>query len=58
MPLDLEAVELEEAMWQATPRLRWYRPPRANDHDIELQQMYERVTGERRWRPVQTILAD
>lgn len=58
MPIDLEAMELEEAMWQATPRLRWYRPPHGNDNDIVLQQMYERVTGERDWRPIQTILAD
>ncbi len=58
MPIDLEDAELEEALWQATPRLRWYRPARGDDNDIVLQQMYERVTGERDWRPVQTILED
>lgn len=58
MPIDLEAVDLEEALWQATPRLRRYRPPGGDDTDIVLQQMYERVTGERQWRPIQTVLAD
>lgn len=58
MPIDMEAVELEEALWQATPRVRWYRPARGNDGDIILQQMFERMTGERQWRPVQTILED
>ena len=58
MPIDLEAVDLEEALWQANPRLRWFRPLKGNDNDIVLQQMYERVTGERQWRPVQTIFAD
>lgn len=58
MPIDLDAIEIEEAMWMATPRLRWWRPPGGNDCDVVLQQMYERVTGERNWRVIPTVLAD
>lgn len=58
MPIDLEATVREERMWDAMPRLRWYRPPQGNDTELVLQQLYHRATGEREWRTVQTILAD
>jgi hypothetical protein len=58
MPIDPEAIRLEEGMWIATPQLRWFRPPRGNDTDLRLEQLYERVTGEREWRLVPTCLAD
>jgi len=58
MAIDMEAFRLEEAMWIATPRLRWFRPKGGGDADLRLEQLYERVTGERQWRPVPTCLAD
>jgi len=58
VPIDLKDATLEEALWRATPRLRWYRPRHGNDNDIILQQMYERVTGEHDWRTVETLLED
>jgi hypothetical protein len=54
MAIDLESVRLEGAMWTATPQLRWFRPPGGNDNDIRLEQLYERITGERSWRLVPT----
>ena len=58
IPLDLEAVRLEDMLWSCTPQLRWYRPKGGNDNEIVLQQLWERVTGERAWRTVQTCLED
>ena len=57
-PVDLEACEIEGWMWKPTGELRWFRPKGGNDNDIRLEQLWERVTGERRWRVVQTILED
>lgn len=50
VPIDLEAVRLERAMWHATDELRWFCQA-VNDVPV-LQQLYERVTGERSWRDV------
>lgn len=58
MPLDLEGAELEGLMWKATGELRWWRPYRGSDNDFELQQLWERVTGEREWRIVPKIMED
>lgn len=58
MSLDVDAMHLEETQWIATPQMRWYRPPRGMDTDIVLQQLWERVTGERSWRVVETCWAD
>ena len=55
--IDFDALNREEEwLWKPTPRLRWHRPKGGNDNDIVLEQMYERITGECLWRPVQTIL--
>ena len=55
----VEEAEFEnQFFWSPTMQLRWYRPPRGDDTQIQLEQLFERVTGERQWRPVQTILAD
>jgi len=56
--IDVEEAKEEEWKWRPTPRLRWYRPARGNDNDIRLEQMWERMTGECAWRPVETILED
>lgn len=58
MDIDLASVKREALMWSATPELRWFRPAGGNDTDIRLEQLYERVTGERAWRLVPTCLAD
>jgi hypothetical protein len=51
-------IEAEQRFWEPTPRLRWYRPPYCDDNDKVLQQMWERVTGEREWREVPYCMAD
>ena len=56
MPIDIQGAELEAALWRATSELRWFRPYRAFDHEARLEQLWERVTGEREWRPVPTCL--
>lgn len=56
--LDLEAIRLEALQWSATSELRWRRPKRGHDHELILEQLYERVTGERSWRPVPKLLED
>lgn len=58
MPIDLEAARLEEAMWSCTAQLRWHRPKGGNDTDIMLEQLWERVTGERSWRKVPLLMED
>lgn len=58
MPVDLEGAQLEALYWKPTGELRWFRPPRGTDNDRVLQQLWERVTGERSWRDVPTCLAD
>jgi hypothetical protein len=58
MPIDMGAVEIEAMMWKPTGELRWFRPPRGTDNDRVLQQLWERVTGERSWRDVPVCLAD
>jgi hypothetical protein len=58
MAIDIDDVSLEAAHWSPTMRLRWYRPPGCSDADLVLEQLWERVTGERCWRPVETCLAD
>jgi hypothetical protein len=58
MPIDIEDIKLEELYWSCTSRLRWFRPPGGSDNDLQLQQLWERVTGERAWRIVPTCLAD
>lgn len=55
-PIDLEAVALEAMMWRLTGELRWRRPKGGNDNDLRLEQLWERVTGEREWRVVPTLL--
>lgn len=62
MPLtidDIDESEFENSVyWHPTMQLRFYRPKGGNDTDIRLEQLWERITGERTWRLVQTILAD
>ena len=58
MPIDIEDIEIEQMLWKPTGELRWFRPPGGNDNDLQLQQLWERVTGERAWRLVPTVLAD
>jgi hypothetical protein len=61
MPLSRKGmlkVGIEEKFWEPTPQLRWFRPPGGNDNDLVLQQLWERITGERDWRIVPTFLAD
>lgn len=57
MAIDVDSAEFENAVyWHPTMQLRWYRPAGRDDNDIRLEQLWERITGERSWRPVQTIL--
>lgn len=58
MAIDIESVELEGFLWSATGELRWYRPKGGSDNDIRLEVLWERATGERQWRPVQTMMED
>lgn len=58
MSIDIEGAELEGFLWKPTGELRWYRPRGGNDNDIRLEVLWERATGERQWRIVQTILED
>lgn len=53
-----EAEFSNSAYWHPTMQLRFYRPKGGNDTDVRLEQLWERVTGERHWRPVQTLFAD
>jgi hypothetical protein len=55
-PIDIEGAKLEDLMWKPTGELRWFRPWNGNDNDFELQVLWERVTGERQWRPVPKAL--
>ena len=57
-PFDKDAAKIEAAMWLATGQLRWRRPRRGSDTDKVLEVLWERVTGEREWRPVGTFLED
>jgi hypothetical protein len=56
--IDMDAFLFESWAWKPTPQLRWHRPKGGGDADIALEQMWERITGECHWRPVQTILED
>ena len=58
MPIDLEGLKLEQSYWSCTNELRWFRPPGGSDKDIQLQQLWERITGERMWRIVPTVVAN
>lgn len=58
MAIDLEGAELEGMMWKATGQIRWHRPKGGTDNDTQLEMLWERVTGEREWRVVPTILDD
>lgn len=50
--------EAEARMWEPTMQLRWYRPPRGDDNDRVLQQLWQRITGEREWRELPYCMAD
>lgn len=58
MTIDVEGAELEGMLWKPTGELRWHRPKNGHDTDIVLEILWERATGERQWRPVQTVLED
>ena len=58
MVIDVAGSELEALMWKPTNELRWFRPIGATDTEVILQALWERVTGERQWRDVPTVLAD
>lgn len=45
-------------MWEPTMRFRRYRPRGGNDPDIVLQQLFQRITGEREWRDVPLVMED
>jgi hypothetical protein len=56
---DIAQAEFENSVyWSPTMRLRWFRPPGCGDAEMRLEQLWERITGERSWRPVETIFAD
>lgn len=55
---DAEGADIEAMMWRPTGQLRWRRPARGSDTDLILEQLWERVTGERSWRPVPTMHED
>ena len=57
-PADLEAARIEEMMWRPTGQMRWRRPANAFDTEKILEQLWERHTGERSWREVQTYFED
>lgn len=54
--VDFEAIEQESWMWVCTNQLRWFRPHGGDDNDLRLEQLWERTTGERTWRVVNTML--
>jgi len=56
--IDLEAAEHEALCWKPTGELRWFRPKYGTDNDLILQQLWERITGEREWREVPKCFAD
>ncbi len=51
-PIDLEAVRLEGLMWSPTEHLRWHHTLVDGAPRSKLEQLWERVTGEKSWRPV------
>jgi hypothetical protein len=53
MAVDLEGAEIEAMMWKPTGELRWFNDEPGSG--AQLQQLWERVTGERQWRPVPTV---
>lgn len=58
MPIDLNAVEIEAMYWKPTGEMRWRRPKGCDDNERILELLWERVTGERSWRSVPTLLED
>jgi hypothetical protein len=56
--IDMDGFLLEQAMWKPTGELRWRRPKGADDNERVLEQLWERVTGERSWKTVGTMLED
>ena len=60
MPLlGLDQMEFENSVyWHPTMQLRWCRPKGGSDNDIRLEQLWERISGERHWRPLHTVLED
>lgn len=58
MTIDRDALELQQLMWKPTGELRWRRPQGATDTEKILEQLHERITGERAWHPVPTLLED
>lgn len=59
MPIiDSETSEIEMMMWKPTGEMRWHRPRGGNDNDWRLEVLWDRVTGERDWRAVPTIMED
>lgn len=58
MPLDMGQIEIEAMMWKPTGELRWRRPKGCDDNEKVLEQLFERVTGERRWQTIPTLLDD
>jgi hypothetical protein len=56
--INMMEIEAEQRFWEPTAHLRWFRPPGCDDNERVLQQLWERVTGEREWRTVPTCLAD
>lgn len=58
MPINAEAAKIEEALWQCVGQLRWRRPKGHDDSEMVLEQLWERVTGERAWHRVPTLLED
>jgi hypothetical protein len=47
MIFDFEAARLEAMQWVCLPNLRWRRPEGGDDKGVYLEQLWERVTGER-----------
>ena len=58
MPIDMEAVELEMLYWKPTGELRFVVPAGHTRDEATLEQLWERVTGERAWRIVPVVIQD
>ena len=52
---DDKKVAVDKLRWTPTSRLRYWRPLGVSEQVVELQQLYESVTGELEWREVPEV---
>jgi hypothetical protein len=52
---DDKKVAVDKLRWTPTGRLRYWRPLGVSEQVVELQQLYESVTGELEWREVPEV---